>query len=222
MRKGLLVAGIIVLVLGVLLAAYGFAVLNTSSVTIPGNGSVEEFSVPSVGSAGVTISWSGAPSGTTVNVVQCENACQTLGSETAAGSGSTGSVSFTASSGTTYGIYATGASNGVPSTVKVTGITILDLIGIVLLVLGAVLALLGVRMKARAPRPEPMAAPMPAAVDAPADDDVTVVAPPPSQAAVAPVAGQRANLTCSHCGTVNEPWLTNCRKCKRPLTSTGA
>ncbi|MCI4367690.1 MAG: hypothetical protein L3K08_08060 [Thermoplasmata archaeon] len=31
----------------------------------------------------------------------------------------------------------------------------------------------------------------------------------------------RPNLTCAHCGALNEPWLTNCRRCKRPLSKTG-
>ncbi|MCI4336409.1 MAG: hypothetical protein L3K17_04330 [Thermoplasmata archaeon] len=32
---------------------------------------------------------------------------------------------------------------------------------------------------------------------------------------------QRPSLVCPKCGTVNESWLTNCRKCKRSLFSTG-
>lgn len=33
--------------------------------------------------------------------------------------------------------------------------------------------------------------------------------------------GQRPSLICPKCGTANEPWLTNCRKCKRALVTTG-
>ncbi|MCI4346384.1 MAG: hypothetical protein L3K07_06485 [Thermoplasmata archaeon] len=37
-----------------------------------------------------------------------------------------------------------------------------------------------------------------------------------------PVPGsERAQLVCTTCGTVNEPWITNCRSCKRPLSKTG-
>ncbi len=42
-------------------------------------------------------------------------------------------------------------------------------------------------------------------------------APPPS----APAAGARPPIKCSTCGTMNEPWITNCRNCRRPLSSTG-
>ncbi|MCI4351505.1 MAG: hypothetical protein L3K15_08350, partial [Thermoplasmata archaeon] len=31
----------------------------------------------------------------------------------------------------------------------------------------------------------------------------------------------RATIICGFCGTPNEPWITQCRKCKRPLSSTG-
>lgn len=32
---------------------------------------------------------------------------------------------------------------------------------------------------------------------------------------------RRPNIKCPNCGTMNEPWITNCRWCKRTLTSTG-
>ncbi len=42
-------------------------------------------------------------------------------------------------------------------------------------------------------------------------------APEPEGGATAPA---RANLVCRNCGTVNEPWIVNCRKCHRPLQFT--
>ncbi|HEV2449886.1 MAG TPA: hypothetical protein VGU43_05720 [Thermoplasmata archaeon] len=33
--------------------------------------------------------------------------------------------------------------------------------------------------------------------------------------------GDRPMRICSNCGTSNEPWITNCRNCKRPLSQTG-
>ncbi len=77
--------------------------------------------------------------------------------------------------------------------------------------------------------------PAPAEADAPVEADVptgpryfespassTPARPTPPPAPVTPPAGgARANLVCPHCGTVNEPWLDNCRKCRRPLHSTG-
>ncbi|HEV2429843.1 MAG TPA: hypothetical protein VGV64_08405 [Thermoplasmata archaeon] len=52
----------------------------------------------------------------------------------------------------------------------------------------------------------------------PSEDDT----PGPAGPAAAPSRSgpARAGLTCRSCGTVNEPWLTNCRKCKRPLQFT--
>jgi hypothetical protein len=43
---------------------------------------------------------------------------------------------------------------------------------------------------------------------------------PSPAAAKAP--GQRPYIKCASCGTMNEPWLHNCRWCKRPLESTGS
>ncbi|MCI4349434.1 MAG: hypothetical protein L3J93_04370 [Thermoplasmata archaeon] len=38
----------------------------------------------------------------------------------------------------------------------------------------------------------------------------------------APAKGVRPPVKCSYCGEMNEPWITNCRRCRRPMTSTGA
>jgi hypothetical protein len=63
---------------------------------------------------------------------------------------------------------------------------------------------------------------MPAESSAPpaAEEDAGTIQPPVSPAAQ-PGAGPRPNIQCSHCGAWNEPWITNCRKCQRTLTSTG-
>ena len=50
--------------------------------------------------------------------------------------------------------------------------------------------------------------------------------PEDAEAATAPASSSptpgtaRPNLVCATCGTINEPWLTYCRSCKRPLLST--
>jgi YVTN family beta-propeller protein len=43
---------------------------------------------------------------------------------------------------------------------------------------------------------------------------------PPAAPTPAPTGGRRPPLKCPKCGAMNEPWLTNCRNCKRPLQST--
>jgi hypothetical protein len=62
----------------------------------------------------------------------------------------------------------------------------------------------------------------------------TYVAPPPTPEELeeppepeppAPMpspTAQRAPIQCAKCGRLNEPWLTNCRYCRRPLTSTAS
>jgi YVTN family beta-propeller protein len=47
----------------------------------------------------------------------------------------------------------------------------------------------------------------------------TLAAPSPS-AASAPPGGPRPQLICPSCGAPNEPWITYCRRCKRPLQTT--
>jgi hypothetical protein len=226
MRKGLLIAGIIVLVIGLAVAVVGIP--HSQSLTIPTNGSVEELTIPSVGSASVTLTWSGATSSTQVNVVTCSSGCASIGSTVAQQTGSSGTITFTASSGTTYAIYASqGPSSGVAGSVSESAFTYLELTGVVVLVVGAVLALLGFRMKARVPAPARVAAPAATAAGdeasaevAPENDQGSIMQAAEPQAKYNPVAGQRANVTCGFCGAVNEPWLTNCRKCKRPLANT--
>ncbi|HTT26355.1 MAG TPA: hypothetical protein VMH90_05280 [Thermoplasmata archaeon] len=76
--------------------------------------------------------------------------------------------------------------------------------------------------------PTPVAAapaPSPEPESPPPEAPVSVRSPAPAvssdvSAAQANARG-RPNLTCAHCGAVNEPWITNCRRCKRPLSKTG-
>lgn len=80
---------------------------------------------------------------------------------------------------------------------------------------------------APAPPPAPPAPPR-AAPSPPPRPVVKVPAPPtstPRVSSAAPARGPAAGSTrppikCGNCGTMNEPWLTNCRWCKRPLAFT--
>ncbi|MGI0132581.1 MAG: YncE family protein [Thermoplasmata archaeon] len=79
-----------------------------------------------------------------------------------------------------------------------------------------------------APRSPPPAAPRAAPPTPPPPRPAPARVPPSSTPKVSsaapargPVAGSaRAPIKCSSCGTMNEPWLTNCRWCKRSLGST--
>ena len=265
MRKGILVAGIVVLVLGGLLLGASF-ILDSSSQTIPSPSTHSEltFSPNFIGSGTVSLSWSSAGSQFRFSVYQCaSSACSSPGSSSplANGAGNSGSVSFSATGGQYYVIVVTGgqaSGNAVPVTVTLSGgLTPLLLIGIVVLAIGAIVALLGYRAKAKpkvvyeddiAPKKDTFVTtskPFSGVQQGPAAT-ATVSTPrerseaPESSGPVffqpegeesygsnaptptpAPAAGARPPIKCSYCGTMNEPWITNCRNCRRPLSSTG-
>ncbi|HEV2520394.1 MAG TPA: hypothetical protein VGX00_07250 [Thermoplasmata archaeon] len=262
MRKGLFAGGIAVVILGALLVGVAF-LLASSSLTIPNPSTNQalEFSPNFIGSGTVTVSWSGATSQFRFHISQCENsACSSLSQAPVAnGAGASGSVSFGASGGQTFVVLPTGNANAVPVTVALSGgLTPLLLIGIIVLVLGAVVALLGYRAKAKpkveyeddaAPQREMFrvsATPFtgvqqgPAATassaspqyrpEAPENSGPVYFQPAEGQESygsnapatpAAPSGGARPPIKCSSCGAMNEPWITNCRNCRRPLSSTG-
>lgn len=258
MRKGILVVGVIVALLGVGLLLLGLAGLSTStSMPSPQTHQVLQITPGLVGSGSATLTWSGANSSFRFSVYQCsDSSCNSQASSTplAEGAGASGSTSFDVSGGTTYAIVVTSlvTSNSVPVTIALSGISVAELLGIIVLALGAVVAVLGFLLKAKpkrvaaaAPAPEPMFVTKP--FTGSQEASVTSVAPPPvrveprhegsekpvffeqpeGEAAAAtgpsgPTPGSnRPPITCSHCGTLNEPWLVNCRKCRRPLSRTG-
>ncbi|MCI4344782.1 MAG: hypothetical protein L3J87_04075 [Thermoplasmata archaeon] len=86
----------------------------------------------------------------------------------------------------------------------------------------------GVRWEAPvAPPPVVVAAP-PKPAQPPARTAYVAPPPPPrdepeeEEAAPAAPFKARPPIICAKCGATNEPWLTQCRNCKRPLTSTAA
>jgi uncharacterized membrane protein/ribosomal protein L40E len=230
MRRGLVVVGIVLLLLGVVAAVVPMVVpANTS---IPPANSAQILTLNIIGSGTVTITWSGADSGTMVSVYQCSSSDCSSTSQIASGSGSSGALSFSASGGTTYAINEVGTSSSVAATLAVVGVTPLVLIGIILVVVGLVLLVFGWRTTAK-PRSAASTRPVGAQEGlwstAPAQG---IPASSPGaegsgghimEAADAPAAlsGTRPTRICDHCGTPNEPWITNCRKCMRPLASTG-
>ena len=148
MRKGLFVAGLVVLILGGILIGVTF-VVNSSQNTIPNpsTGQALEFSPNFIGSGTVSLSWSQATSQFRFSVYQCQSsACSSPRSTSplANGAGASGTVSFTASGGQYYIIVPQANTNAVPVTIQLSGgLTPLLLIGIVVLAIGAVIAFLG-------------------------------------------------------------------------------
>jgi hypothetical protein len=209
MRKGLLIVGIVVLLIGAALLAVGFSSSLTTSVP---SGECLDVTPNTLGSDPVTISWNGVSSTSTLSLYAADD-CS--GTPIASGTGGSGSFTATLTSGTTYGI---GVTSGTASvTVANHGFSVLQLIGVIILVVGLLLAAVGAIRK---PKVAAVAAPQTAAevsdAATAAGSDVYTAGPD----AAGPTPGSRADQVCNHCGTVNEAWLTNCRSCKRPLAST--
>ncbi len=242
MRKGLFITGVIILLIGLVSIAYPMFI--GSSVAIVAWPNAVSPAPPLAGSGTFTVHWTGGTSTTHVVLYECTTSdCVGLGAELANASGASGTLSVSLTAGHAYALTEYGTPISVPATVTIMGITLLILIGIVLLLVGVVVMALSFRRpsvraeRASAPSvaeespaeriyaaPPPvtpmMEAPVRAAPPRQAEDPSQYAGDPRIAAAPQPVAGQRANLTCASCGTVNEPWITNCRKCKRPLAST--
>ncbi|MCI4369249.1 MAG: hypothetical protein L3K09_06790 [Thermoplasmata archaeon] len=267
MRKGLFIVGIVLAVIGAILAAVAF-VGPGQSVNIPpvSSQSAEVLTVNFIGSGTVSLSWTGGSSGTTVEVYSCsDSSCSSSGALSgggnvvARGSGASGSISFASSGTSYYAVIESGSAGGVTATAKLSGLTTLSLIGLILLVLGAIVAVLGWRLAPRVvvageeepETPEGSNVPPPgtygSSEPAPSTTSSGTYTPPPSVytlppqpeqaeegsgsgAAVGPARmttapptapGARPPVQCKNCGTWNEAWITNCRWCKRTLSSTG-
>ena len=218
MRWGRFVVGLILLLIGLVLIVLPLVATTTESVA---PSQVLTLTPAFVGSGTLTVSWSGAPSGTSVELYACSTAVCDSGPHLASGQGGSGSFSASLSSGQTYGIQVAGTGgSAVTLTLKTMGLTLPMIAGIVLAIVGVIVLLLSFRRRAEAASPSPVvpAPPAPeAAAPAPEPEETVAPAAPPA----APPAGTRPPLTCPYCGTVNEVWLTNCRNCKRPLKTTG-
>lgn len=235
------ILGLVVLILGVALIALGYTVLGAlpnQNIPPASSGSEAALTPTIYGSGTLSVSWSGAASGTSVQMYSCpDTACSgsyTVSQLTLVASGSGGSGSFSASvqGGRTYLLTESGTAGGLSVSASVTGFGNAALIGVILAVVGAILVVL----PSRAPKPveeAPAAPEVEETIVAPTMAAPTVSAPSVAQAPAAATgsgpssvvggaAPGRAPLKCAHCGTLNEPWITNCRWCKRPLSSTNA
>ncbi len=219
------ILGIVVLVIGVLILALSYTVFDQYSETIPNtsaSGSILVLTPQILGGGTVKLSWSGASSNTSVTVFGCtDSTCSSLSSTTpvAKGTGGSGSLSFSVSGYSAYAVAETGNPGSLSATAAVEGLSVLGVIGIVLAIVGAILVAIPVR--ARAPVMEDDSTAAPPEDEEGAEETVVAAAPAPAAAAsAAPGPGARPPIKCANCGTMNEPWITNCRWCKRPLTST--
>src|SRR5271156_2016905 len=98
MRKGLLITGIILLVIGLASIAYPLTV--GAPVTIPAFPSQIGPIPPIVGSGTYTVTWSGGTSSTYVVLYQClSSACSSVGAILANGTGASGSIKATLTAG---------------------------------------------------------------------------------------------------------------------------
>ncbi|MCI4334831.1 MAG: hypothetical protein L3K04_04315 [Thermoplasmata archaeon] len=162
MRRGLVIGGGVLLALGILLVLLAVLVQGmATSQAIPA-GAAYQLSPPSttIGSVHFSASWSGAAAGTVVYLVTGTPTCSSPTGVVANGSGTSGTISATLSSGTTYNLYA--CSDGTFTDVTVswtaTGISLLMIIGIVLAVIGVLLLVVGIRARPKAARLPPTAA----------------------------------------------------------------
>ncbi len=238
MRRGVFAIGIVLLIIGVVLVA--LPLLTPTTFNIPASPSALEITPNLVGSGSATISWSGAASTTQITVYSCPGGtCSAAGSTLASVTGASGSVTFSVQAGSTYAVTATGTSAPVAAKMTLSGISPGQLLGVGLLVVGAILALLGYRAQPRAPPAEaapaaPVETPFSTAspeisgpvVVASTAEETTYPSGPlgasgGSESPTPAASGSRPSRKCGHCGTLNEAWITNCRKCKRPLASTG-
>ncbi|HEV2317457.1 MAG TPA: hypothetical protein VGV89_07785 [Thermoplasmata archaeon] len=262
MRRAVFVVGVLLVIVGVILLGLGYyAISATQSTSVQAGSALEPPTASFVGGVTVSISWSGGSSSTQVFLTSSNGVCPGNPGSTAHGSGASGSFTASLASGTTYYLYACSSSNpatSVPETISVTysdsGLSYLMLIGIIVAVLGAVVAILGLRMKPAvkaAESPEDVTPPEEAPYEMPAPitssgptPQPTAGRPPPvgvrseppepqrfmpasepetnAAPSAPPQGGARPPRICSFCGTSNEPWVTNCRKCKRPLASTAS
>ena len=226
MNRGLVITGVVLLVLGVATAGYSIAAPHTATIYLypTDTNPFPQVLTPST----LTLSWSGGSSSTSVELFECPtSACDRIASVLVNQSGASGSFTATLQPGQTYALTAFG-STSVSASFTVSGLTVLVLVGLVLAIVGVVVMVLGWTRKRRAPA-EPVEAwestaasgAAPAPPERAAETAAQAEASAASSSTPAPAeSGGRANRQCGHCGTMNEPWITNCRKCKRPLAST--
>lgn len=153
MRRGLFIVGIVLMIVGVLLVTAVLAVnANPTSQSIP-SGQALSIQPNVIGTASVSIAWTGLPAAGTLYVITGGPTCSSPAGLVAKGSGSSGSMSVTMNGGTAYAIYACNGTSPVSVNVQYdsVGFSTIALFGVILLVIGLVLAVVGYRGKPKEP-----------------------------------------------------------------------
>lgn len=145
MRRGIVIGGIVLVIIGLLAVGGGYAIGSASTTVTTPAGSVETLTPSTIGGGSISVSWTGAAAGDTIYLMSGTATCSGPSGVVAKGTGASGSFSASLSSGTTYSLYAcSGASPaGATFTYSFSGISTLMLIGIVLAVVGALLLVAG-------------------------------------------------------------------------------
>jgi hypothetical protein len=148
LRRGRFLVGIVLLVIGLLLLAAGLLVPGgTTTVTTPA-GSALVLTPSTLNSVSASISWSGGNATSHVYLVTGQVTCSSPSRVVAQATGATGSLSASLSSGVSYDLYACSGSSYQAMTFSYHlsgGISLLDVLAIVLLGVGVLLVVLAFR-----------------------------------------------------------------------------
>jgi hypothetical protein len=140
MHRGFLFAGVIVIALGAVATAIAVSDLTTS-VTVPEYPLVLSVSVNTLGSATLTVDWSGANASTQTMLLSCSaQGCGVPGPALANATGRSGTLRATLVSGTTYLLTENGTGGGFAASLHVLGVTLRLVLGIAVIAAGIVLA----------------------------------------------------------------------------------
>jgi uncharacterized membrane protein len=224
-RWGRVVTGIVVAVIGVVVVVVALVISDgTTSVTAPA-GSAWTITPTALTSVTASIHWSGGNATTRVWLITGTPTCTSPSGVVANGSGPNGSFAPTLSPGTTYSLYACSGATFQAGTFSMTvsgGLTILELVGFVVIAIGAVLVFFGVRAKSPKRLYEPggsgavVAGAYPGGKGvAPTDLSSRPVLPPPPTRVPPP---GRTMQGCPSCGkTFPAGEYSACPACGKPL-----
>lgn len=152
MRRGLFIAGVVVLVIGVLLLGFSLSDPPSKTQKIVA-GQYASLTNTRYTATTITVTWSGQPSGITVYLFSGAPTCSSSGA-IASGSGASGSLSASVDPGVTVNLI--GCSGSSPATVTITysqtgGINLGEILGGFATVIGLLLLLFGLRRSADEP-----------------------------------------------------------------------
>lgn len=174
MRKGLFVVGVVVLIIGIALAAGSVYLNQVATTNNLSAGQYLSLTPSSIGSTTIYLNWNSAVAGATVYIATATPNCGAQTGVVTSGTGASGSLSAALTSGTTYYVFAcaSGSLTAVNTSYTSFGISILLLVGIIIAVIGVIILVLSFRKKA---------APMPATMPAPTMSAPPAGTPPPAK-----------------------------------------